>query len=272
MKRWIFFALIGVWLAGALTGAEAADMKIEKNELLIQGSLGNIYGELAIPEAEGPLPLVILCHGFGGNLQGNQDYADYFLSQGLATFNFDFCGGGFGSRSDDTMLEMSVLTEARDLNAILDHFSEDARFSKIFLWGSSQGGFVSAYTAAQRPQDVDAVVLEFPAFVLQDDARARAAEDGSFPETSKLMTVTIGRIYSEDAVSFDIYDVIGAYTGDVLILHGDRDSIVPLKYSQRALDVYASAELIVMPGQNHGFMGAARQEAKEREVAFFLAH
>lgn len=251
---------------------EETDMKTEQTELYIPGSQGNIFGVLEIPQAAGPLPLVILCHGFGGNLRGNQDYADYFLSHGFATFNFDFCGGGYGSRSEGSLLHMSVLTEAEDLNAILDFFGNDARFSKISLWGSSQGGFVSAYTAAQRPQDVAAVVLEFPAFVLQDDARARAAEDGSFPETSKVMTVTIGRVYNEDAVSFDIYDVIGAYTGDVLILHGDRDGIVPLKYSQRALEVYASAELIVMPGQNHGFTGAARQEAMEREAAFFRAH
>ena len=86
------------------------------------------------------------------------------------------------------------------------------------------------------------------------------------------MGVTIGHRYGEDAVSFDIYDVIGAYQGDVLILHGDRDAIVPLSYSQRAAEVYAHAELVVMEGQNHGFMGAARAEAMERETAFFRQH
>lgn len=47
---------------------------------------------------------------------------DRMRFQGFATYNFDFCGGGFGSRSAGTMLEMSVLTEAEDLNAIIDHF------------------------------------------------------------------------------------------------------------------------------------------------------
>ena len=243
-----------------------------REEVRLDGALGSLYGELTVPGGEGPAPLVILSHGFGGNGMGNQSYADYFLAQGLAVFNFDFCGGGFGSRSDGTMQQMSVLTEAGDLNAVLDHFAADERFDRIFLWGASQGGFVSAYVAGRRPDDVAALVLEFPAFVLQDDAKKQLREDGTFPETSRIMGVTIGRIYNEDAVSFDIYDVIGGYTGDVLILHGDRDVIVPLRYAERAAETYASAELVIMQGQNHGFMGAAQQEAKEREAAFFLAH
>ena len=241
-------------------------------EIMIPGSMGDIYGILQLPETDGPVPLVILSHGFGGTLDGNRDCADYFVGQGFATYIFDFCGGGSGSRSAGTMLEMSVLTEARDLDAIIDRFKADARFDRIFLWGASQGGFVSSYAAARRPEDVAAMVLEFPAFVLQDDARARANPDGTFPEYDSVLGARIGRIYDEDAVSFDIYDVIGAYTGDVLILHGDRDGIVPLRYSQRAKAVYASADLVVMAGQDHGFVGQAKAEALEREACFFKAH
>ena len=98
--------------------------------------MGKLYGILQLPGAETPYPLIILSHGFGGSHAGNQDYADYFTSQGFATFNFDFCGGGFGSKSDGTMLEMSVLTEAADLNAVIDYFRP--RFPVIFLWGASQ--------------------------------------------------------------------------------------------------------------------------------------
>ena len=250
------------------TKAEGIDM----TEIIIQGSMGKLYGILQLPGAEAPYPLIILSHGFGGSHVGNQDYADYFTSQGFATFNFDFCGGGFGSKSDGTMLEMSVLTEAEDLNAIIDHFKTDDRFDRIFLWGASQGGFVSSYVAGLRPEDVAAIVLEFPAFVLQDDAKGRANPDGSFPETESVMGITIGHRYGEDAVSFDIYDVIGQYKGDVLILHGDRDGIVPLRYSERSVDVYENVELVVMEGQNHGFIGKARTEAMERETAFFREH
>lgn len=264
----VLTALLAPLLSQRVTRAEGVIM----NAIEIRGSMGSIYGELRVPEAEGRLPLVIMSHGFGGTHSGHQDYADFFNARGLATYSFDYCGGGFGSRSDGTMLEMSVLTEAEDLNAVVDHFLRDDHFDRIMLWGASQGGFVSAYVAAHRPGDVAALMLEYPAFVLQDDARARAAADGSFPETDSVMGIRIGRRYSVDAVSFDIYDVIGGYTGDVLILHGDRDGIVPLSYSQRASKVYDHAELVVMPGQDHGFMGSARAEAMRREAEFLLAH
>lgn len=241
-------------------------------QIHISGSLGNLYGELQIPGDEGPWPLVIMSHGFGGTHAGHQDYANYFSSRDLATFSFDFCGGGFGSKSDGTMLEMSVLTEAEDLSAVIDHFKGDRRFDRLLLWGASQGGFVSACVAAKRPEDVAALMLEYPAFVLQDDARARADADGGFPEVDNVMGIRIGRRYSEDAVSFDVYDVIGGYAGDVLILHGDRDGIVPLRYSRRAAAVYSSAELAVLQGQDHGFVGEARTEAMRREAEFLLAH
>ncbi len=70
-------------------------------------------------------------------------------------------------------------------------------------------------------------------------------------------------------MSFDLYEHITAYTGPVLILHGDKDPIVPLSYSEKARDVYENAELIVYSGQGHGFTGTSRDEAKKAETQFF---
>lgn len=232
--------------------------------LKIPASMGSLYGVLHTQSS----CLLILSHGFGGSHTNHQDYADFFLSKGMSVFNLDFCGGGLESKSDGSMLEMTVLTEAADLNAVIDHFKNDPRFTKLFLMGFSQGGFVSSYVAAQRPEDVAGLVLEYPAYVLQDDARKRALPDGAFPATSNVMGQTIGHVYNEAAVSFDIYDVIAGYTGKALFLHGDQDGIVPLKYSVRAAKVIPNAELIVMPGQGHGFTGTARRQAMEKEWAF----
>ena len=208
----------------------------------IPASMGNLYGILHTQT--GPAPLLILSHGFGGSHTNHQDYEKFFFENGFATFNLDFCGGGLESKSDGSMLKMSVLTEAADLNAVIDYFKDDPRFTHLFLLGFSQGGFVSSYVAAKRPEDVDALAIEFPAYVLQDDARGRSLADGTFPDTSDVMGQKIGRVYNEAAVSFDIYDVIGSYTGDALILHGDADAIVPIEYSEKAVHVFPHARLV----------------------------
>ena len=234
-------------------------------ELYIPASMGKLFGIFQMPSETAPL--IILSHGFNGCHLGNQDFADFFSVHGFNTFCLDFCGGGANSRSDGTLLDMSVLTEAEDLNAVIDYFRP--RFSTIFLWGASQGGFVSSYVAAHRPQDVQALAIEFPAYVLQGDAKKRVSPDGTFAEAVPAMNTLIGRKYHMDAVSFDIYDVIGGYTGDVLIQHGDQDTLVPLRYSQRAAEIFPSAELVVLPGQGHGFRDKYRVEAMERELVFF---
>jgi len=265
MRRIMAIGLLLILCTTMTAFSEGNNMEV----ITIAGPNGSIYGEFQMP-AGSSASLIILSHGFGGNHAFNQDYADYFVSRGFATYSFDFCGGGMGSGSDGTMLEMSVLTEAADLNAIIDHFKSDSRFNCILLWGASQGGFVSAYVSAKRPDDVKAAVLEFPAIVLQDDSEKRRRDDGSFPETSNVMGLTISRKYDEDATSFDLYDLLPDYRGPVLILHGDKDPIVPLRYSERAAEIFPNAELIVFPGQGHGFMGASRNDAKEKEAAFFL--
>lgn len=246
----------------------SASAEQSTEEYWIPASLGNLYGVLHTPEENAPVPLLIMCHGFGSSYIWSQDYGDYFVKGGYAVFELDFCGGGIISKSDGTMQEMSVLTEAKDLNAVIDFFRDDPRFSDIILRGESQGGFVASYVAAERPEEIAGLILEYPAYVLQDDAKRRQLPDGSFPESSTLLGMRIGRIYSEDVTSFDIYEHMTAYTGPVLILHGDQDRLVPLRYSERAKEVFQNAELIVMPGQGHGFHWAGREEAKGKELAF----
>lgn len=54
-------------------------------------------------------------------------------------------------KSDGNTTDMSVLTEVKDLEAVIE-YAESKTYtnsSKILLMGCSQGGFVSAITAAK---------------------------------------------------------------------------------------------------------------------------
>lgn len=243
-------------------------------ELCLKNGERDIYGILYRPAGrKRRWPTVILSHGFGGCTGNCVPYAEIFAAHGFACYVFDFRGGGSASRSAGQTTEMSVLTEAADLDAVLSQIRAlpcvDTR--RVFLWGESQGGFVSAYVAAQRPNDVRGLILFYPAFVLQDAIRAQFPNPSDIPETAFIMDNWIGAVYAHDALSFDIYEVMGGYRGDVLIVHGDQDAMVPLSYSQRAQQVYASAELKVIPGGCHGFWDALDVPAS-MALDFLKAH
>lgn len=247
----------------------------KKEELWISKGNDKIFGICYTPINEDIRhPLVIISHGFGGVHEYNTDYAEYFAQNGFICYNFDFCGGAPESKSDGNLCDMSVLTEAEDLYVILGYMKkrDDVDPLNIFLLGESQGGFVSAYVAAKHNQDIKGLILFYPAFVIQNDAEARRDKNGNFPVLASIMGITVGRKYNEDAVSFDIYDVIGNFKGDVLIIHGTNDSIVPIGYSQKAAEIYSSAEFVQLRGQGHGFTGNGRREAAEKAVDFALVH
>ncbi|UTY27847.1 alpha/beta hydrolase family protein [Treponema putidum] len=274
MKKSVFLLAIMYCIVSMIgieatqTSIDPVDFRIEEQNFQRNGI--TISGELFIPERTSPMPLVILSHGFGGNRGSVRNYAKFFVEQGIAAYIFDFIGGGNNIKSGGKMTDMSVLTEAKDLMIILDHLKTDERFNaeQIFLFGESQGGFISTYVAAERPDEVAGSVLLYPAFVIHDDARRRTPDPANIPATMKLLGKTIGRIYNQDALSFDIYTMMPRYSGKTLIIHGTADSTVPLSYSERAVTVFPNAELIKMNGASHGFHGNTMRQAAQAAVQF----
>ena len=241
-------------------------------ELTIQSDRLNIWGKLYIPEGTENVPLAICSHGFGGSYRNTEEYAESFAKNGIASFSFDFTGGGSGSRSGGSTTEMSVLTEAADLGCVLDYFKNHSGIDseRIFLFGESQGGFVSTYVAGTRSEDIAGLIVLYPAYVLQDNSRESNPDPQSGPETSSLMGVRIGRIYDVDAQSFDIYEAMANYSGKVLIIHGTSDSIAPISYSERAAKTFTNAQLVKIDGAGHGFYGNAVDQASQLSVSFIL--
>ena len=270
MTRCLLILLLVLLRAVPAAYAEKDAGTYSVQELTLERDGMKIWGELYLPESEEPLPLVIMCHGFGGNHEHMSAYAKAFAGSGFAIYSFDFIGGGYGSRSDGTMKEMSVLTEAADLSAVLDRMKTQPGIDpdSIFLMGGSQGGFVCSYVAGVRPDDVAGLVRLYPAYVLQDNAWKQTPDPDNIPETINLMGIALGGIYNRDAMSFDIYDIIRNYPGKVLIIHGTVDSIAPISWSERAAEVFPDAELIRYEGANHGFRGKDEINSENQAIEF----
>lgn len=212
--------------------------------------------------------------GFGGTYRVGVPYAQVLAEKGYAVYCFDFCGGSYSSQSDGSPLDMSLRTEQADLEAVIRMVQEldfiDA--DNLFLMGTSQGGAVSAVTAADHPDEIRGLILLYPAFIMAERANELFQSEEEIPDTYYFMWMEVGHEYFASLLGYDIYADIAGYDSDVLLLHGDADTIVPLSASERALEAFPSVSLEVLPGAGHGFSGEDESTAIRLIADYLQSH
>lgn len=230
------------------------------------------------------LPAAIMCHGFMATQGTVRQYANALAEAGYATYIFDFCGGSaaFG-KSEGKTTDMSVLTEVADLEAVIAYVRSlpyvDA--SRLVVGGCSQGGFVSALTAAKRPEDIEKLILIYPALCIPDDARRGQMmfarfDPANIPETFQCGPMKLGRCYPSAVLEMDPFREIAPYRGRVLLIHGTADDLVKPEYSRRAKEAYLAScpegmpqqhrvQLHLIEGGGHGF-----NEKQDRECIGYI--
>lgn len=231
------------------------------------------------PEGEN-LPIVIISHGFMDSQNGVRKYAEQFVRWGYAVYIYDFNGGCIRGKSDGKTTDMSVLTEREDLKAVISYVKSLPYVdnNRLILMGCSQGGFVSALTAAQLQKEVSKLILFYPALCIPDDARKGKMifanfDPANIPEVISCGPMKLGRVYPESVIDMDAYEEIAGYAGPVLIIHGTADSIVNVSYAKRAWETYTSingndslkprpsVQLHLLEGAGHGFRKQADKAA-----------
>lgn len=240
-------------------------------ELYIPRDNLKIYTQIYIPNNnDNKYATVLASHGFGSNHNLTRVDALRLVTDNKAAVIFDFCGGSNECLSSLTMQQMSVMTQVDDLQAILQYVKEYDFVDKdnIFLLGRSQGGLVSSLVASKHKDDINAVVLFYPAYCIIDDANKRYANLDDVPESITIMDKAIGKKYYTDIAGIDVYEAINGYDKNVLIIHGDKDNIVPIEYSYKALQVLPHAKLITINGAGHGYNGNDYEVAIKNSIAF----
>ena len=217
-----------------------------------------IYGRAFTPEGkEGRLRAVILSHGYNSSHQHLCDLASALAENGIFAYCYDFCGGSVISRSSGSSLDMSVQSEMGDLRAVISHIEglDLVDSEQLYLYGESQGGFVSSLTADEK---IKGLYLLYPAFCIPDDWNGKTI-DGE----TDFMGMKISNSYCEGLPRYDVFEHIGKYHGPVKIYHGDSDRLVALSYAYKAAESFPNAELEVFPGEDHGFAPEARKKLVE---------
>ena len=214
------------------------------------------------PEGEN-LPVVIVSHGFLANYQTTKHYVEQFARWGYLSYCFDFVGGGIGIKSDGKLSEMTVLTENEDLKAVIE-YAKSVSYSdegNATLMGCSQGGFVSAMVASDLKDEINRLILFYPALCIPDDARSGKMmvfkfDSENIPEKIKFGPLCLGGDYARAVVNMDPYEEISGYKGPVFLSHGDEDGIVNVSYAYKAKETYGeNCTLQIIEGAHHMFSG-----------------
>lgn len=212
---------------------------------------------------KGKLPAIVISHGFGGNCTELEYYCKALAEKEYAVYCFDFCGGGISGKSEGSTLEMTIQSECKDLIQILHNIQSLSYidFNRISLMGFSQGGFVSALTAAQLGDRIKNLILVFPALCIPDHARLGILGGADY-DTKNVPDIiecpngmTISRKYHENIVDMDPFLEISKYKGRTLLIHGMQDDVVNYSYAVKAKESYEEEQckLMLIRDAGHGF-------------------
>ncbi|MDY5575874.1 MAG: alpha/beta fold hydrolase [Lachnospiraceae bacterium] len=249
---------------------EKKEETVVVEELIIKDGEKEIYGKIYKPAKQGVYPAIILSHGYNGC---NSDFikeCKYYAENGYVAYAYDFCGGSTKSKSSGQSTDMTIFTEKADLITVFNYIKtlDIVNEEEIFLFGGSQGGLVTALACEELKSEVKAMILYYPALNIPDDWRNNFKSVEEIPDTYDFWGLKLGKNFFTSIRDFYTFDNIGEFDKNVLIIHGDKDAIVSLNYSEQAKNKYTSLELVVLPGEGHGFTPNGGTTAMNKVLEF----
>ena len=187
--------------------------------------------------AKGPCPLVMLLHGFGGNMWVAPDswfdrLANDLTAAGCAVLRFDFNGHGC---SDGNFREMTIYNEIEDAAAFLQYAMNREDVTDISLIGHSQGGVVAGMLAGYYHDIIHKLVMLAPAASLKTDAQRGVCMQAAYdPDHIPAYvnvdgTHEVGGLYFRMAQLLPVYEVTARFGGKALAVCGGQDIVVSPK-------------------------------------------
>jgi pimeloyl-ACP methyl ester carboxylesterase len=223
---------------------------------------GETAAILTTPDAAGPFPVVLLCHGFLSSKESatNQALSQRLPAVGIATLRFDFFGHG-ESRSPFQDL---TLTRCLDQTEAALSWLKTGGYPRIGLIGGSFGGLVALHTAA-RCANLSVLGLKCPVFdypPLWQERLGEAGmrgwrEDGLLSFVGPSGKARLGYSFYEDLLQYDGERAAAEIRCPTRIVHGDADEYVPVSQSQKLLaHIETEKDLVLLSGANHDFSEA----------------
>lgn len=201
-----------------------------------------------------------------------KDGANFLATKGIDSFRFDFRGHG---NSSGTSLDFSIVGQLLDVESAISYLISRYinKGPKIYVVGCSFGAPPAIYISRLYPEIIKCIILVAPVLsykktflepetewaksiinnkTLKDMLRTKTLFiNESFPISIRLIGEMI-IIQPELAIS--------EIKQDIIIIHGDADSMVPYDVSKSIAKLFPSIKLITFKGMDHGFIDATDEE------------
>ena len=194
---WILLACLAAIALCIVAAVTLLQPNTNPKNIEIPGTRGNIPATIQLPakSARGEeLPLVVLCHGFTGNRQGDGHFAplaEDLATHGIATVRLDFAGCG---DSTEPYANYTLANMAADVDSVIGYMQATYGTGKTALVGHSMGGRLASLYPQLGQYPVTALALWSPAngtglqgleflsidnFAAVEELAARADAEGS---------------------------------------------------------------------------------------------
>lgn len=194
---WILLACLAAIALCMVAAVTLLQPNTNPKNIEIPGTRGNIPATIQLPakSARGEeLPLVVLCHGFTGNRQGDGHFAplaEDLAAHGIATVRLDFAGCGY---STEPYANYTLANMAADVDSVIGYMQATYGTGKTALVGHSMGGRLASLYPQLGQYPVTALALWSPAngtglqgleflsidnFAAVEELAARADAEGS---------------------------------------------------------------------------------------------
>lgn len=222
--------------------SEPGDHGLAGSDIWIAGPNGRRLHGWWIP-VEGSAPAVIVLHGWGGNSADMLPIGPGLVASGFHVLFLDARKHGL---SDDEDF-MSMPRFAEDLRTAIDMVTEHEDVSGIAVIGHSVGAAATIY-AASMDRRIDALVavasFAHPAEMMRENFPFPAPVIWALLRVVERM---IGHDYDDIAPRNRIADV----TAPVMVMHGDADTVIPIRDSIELHQRLPGSKLVVVPGGTH---------------------
>jgi len=180
------------------------------------------------------MPPILFFHGNGGNLSDNVQYVNLLHQQGFTIFVFDY--RGFGESRGRAHSEKELYKDARGAIAYLQ--KTGWRHEETIYYGQSMGGAVALQMALEMPPV--ALVMESTFTSMADMAKYHA------PAPYYLL------FWWCFDLGFDNAHKIAKTNVPVLLIHGDRDPVAPVRMAHALYDNAVEPKTLhIIPGGGH---------------------